>query len=41
MYDDWESITQSTVAALRARVGPDVDDARLNELEPIRRIHAD
>ena len=32
MYGDWEWITESTVAALRALVGPDVDDPRLNEL---------
>jgi transcriptional regulator with XRE-family HTH domain len=31
-YDDWERVAQSTVAALRALVGPDVDDPRLNEL---------
>jgi transcriptional regulator with XRE-family HTH domain len=32
MYDDWEAVTASTVAGLRALVGPDVDDPRLNEL---------
>ena len=32
MYRDWEGITQRAVAALRALVGPDVDDPRLNEL---------
>jgi transcriptional regulator with XRE-family HTH domain len=32
MYGDWERVTQSTVAGLRALVGPDVDDPRLNEL---------
>jgi hypothetical protein len=32
MYQDWEGITESAVAALRALVGPDVDDPRLNEL---------
>jgi transcriptional regulator with XRE-family HTH domain len=32
MYGDWEWITESTVAGLRALVGPDVDDPRLNEL---------
>ena len=32
MYGDWESVTQSTVAGLRALVGPDVDDPRLHEL---------
>jgi hypothetical protein len=32
MYDDWELITESAVAALRSLVGPDVDDPRLNEL---------
>jgi transcriptional regulator with XRE-family HTH domain len=32
MYGDWEHVTQSTVAGLRALVGPDVDDPRLNEL---------
>ena len=31
-YDDWERVTQSTVAALRALVGADVDDPRLIEL---------
>jgi hypothetical protein len=29
---DWEGITESAVAHLRAQVGPDVDDPRLNEL---------
>ena len=32
MYGDWEWVTESTVAGLRALVGPDVDDPRLNEL---------
>ncbi|MFZ0976281.1 MAG: helix-turn-helix transcriptional regulator [Solirubrobacteraceae bacterium] len=32
MYADWEYVTESTVAGLRALVGPDVDDPRLNEL---------
>src|ERR1700758_5183141 len=32
MYDNWEYVTESTVAGLRALVGPDVDDPRLNEL---------
>jgi hypothetical protein len=32
MYGDWDSVTESTVAGLRALVGPDVDDPRLNEL---------
>jgi transcriptional regulator with XRE-family HTH domain len=32
MYRDWERITESAVAGLRALVGPDVDDPRLNEL---------
>ena len=32
MYDDREEITQSAVAALRALVGAEVDDPRLNEL---------
>jgi transcriptional regulator with XRE-family HTH domain len=32
MYRDWELATENTVAALRALVGPDVDDPRLNEL---------
>jgi len=32
MYEDWERIAETTVAGLRALVGPDVDDARLNEL---------
>jgi transcriptional regulator with XRE-family HTH domain len=32
MYGDWEHVTKSTVASLRALVGPDVDDPRLNEL---------
>jgi transcriptional regulator with XRE-family HTH domain len=32
MYRDWEHVTETTVAALRALVGPDVDDPRLNEL---------
>jgi transcriptional regulator with XRE-family HTH domain len=29
---DWEYFTESTVAGLRALVGPDIDDPRLNEL---------
>jgi transcriptional regulator with XRE-family HTH domain len=32
MYEDWERVTEATVAGLRALVGPDVDDPRLNEL---------
>jgi transcriptional regulator with XRE-family HTH domain len=32
MYGDWEYVTESTVAGLRALVGPEVDDPRLNEL---------
>jgi transcriptional regulator with XRE-family HTH domain len=32
MYRDWEHVTQSTVAGLRALVGPDVDDPRVGEL---------
>src|SRR3954447_7895389 len=32
MYEDWEYVTESTVAGLRVLVGPDVDDPRLNEL---------
>jgi len=32
MYQDWEGVTESTVAGLPALVGPDVDDPRLNEL---------
>jgi hypothetical protein len=32
MYQDWESISERAVAHLRAHVGPDVDDPRLNEL---------
>jgi transcriptional regulator with XRE-family HTH domain len=32
MYGNWEQLTESTVAGLRALVGPDVDDPRLNEL---------
>lgn len=32
MYGDWERITESTVAGLRALVGPDVHDPRLTEL---------
>jgi transcriptional regulator with XRE-family HTH domain len=32
MYGNWEYVTESTIAGLRARVGPDVDDPRLNEL---------
>jgi transcriptional regulator with XRE-family HTH domain len=32
MYGDWERVTESTVAGLRALVGPDVDDPRLTEL---------
>ncbi|MGZ6668967.1 MAG: MmyB family transcriptional regulator, partial [Solirubrobacteraceae bacterium] len=32
LYQDWERVTATTVAGLRALVGPDVDDPRLNEL---------
>jgi transcriptional regulator with XRE-family HTH domain len=32
LYQDWEHLTETTVAGLRALVGPDVDDPRLNEL---------
>ncbi len=32
MHGNWEHVTESTVAGLRALVGPDVDDPRLNEL---------
>jgi transcriptional regulator with XRE-family HTH domain len=32
MYGDWQHVSESTVAGLRALVGPDVDDPRLNEL---------
>jgi hypothetical protein len=32
MYRDWAWVTESTVGELRALVGPDVDDPRLNEL---------
>jgi transcriptional regulator with XRE-family HTH domain len=32
MHEDWERIGETTVAGLRALVGPAVDDARLNEL---------
>lgn len=31
-HGDWERITESSVAALRALTGPDVDDPRLEEL---------
>jgi transcriptional regulator with XRE-family HTH domain len=32
MYRDWEQATENTVAGLRALVGPDLDDPRLDEL---------
>jgi hypothetical protein len=32
MYPDWETITERAVGQLRALVGSDVDDDRLNEL---------
>jgi transcriptional regulator with XRE-family HTH domain len=32
IYGNWEDVTMSTVASLRVRVGPDIDDPRLNEL---------
>jgi transcriptional regulator with XRE-family HTH domain len=32
MYGNWERVTETTVAALRATIGADVDDSRLNEL---------
>ena len=32
MYHDWDQVTENTVAGLRALVGPDVDDPRLDEL---------
>jgi transcriptional regulator with XRE-family HTH domain len=31
-HGDWERVTESTVASLRALTGPDVDDPRLEEL---------
>jgi transcriptional regulator with XRE-family HTH domain len=31
-FDNWDQTTQGIVAALRTRVGPDVDDPTLNEL---------
>ncbi|MDT7609029.1 MAG: hypothetical protein QOG96_3532 [Pseudonocardiales bacterium] len=32
MYGNWAQVTESTVASLRALVGPDIDDPKLNEL---------
>jgi hypothetical protein len=32
MYEGYDTVTEITVAALRAVVGPDLDDPRLNEL---------
>lgn len=32
MYEDWDWVTEVTVAGLRALVGPDVDDPRLHAL---------
>jgi transcriptional regulator with XRE-family HTH domain len=32
LHGDWEHITETAAAGLRALVGPDVDDPRLNEL---------
>jgi transcriptional regulator with XRE-family HTH domain len=32
MHGNWEQVTENTVASLRALVGPDIDDPRLNEL---------
>ena len=32
IYGNWEDVTMSTVASLRVRVGPDVDEPRLNDL---------
>ncbi len=32
MHPDWEETTESMVAGLRATIGPDTDDPRLNEL---------
>jgi transcriptional regulator with XRE-family HTH domain len=32
MHGNWAQVTESTVACLRALVGPDVDDPKLNEL---------
>jgi hypothetical protein len=38
LHADWEHVTEGTVAGLRALVGPDVDDPRLNELVGTTRI---
>jgi transcriptional regulator with XRE-family HTH domain len=32
IYPDWEEVARDTVAVLRGRVGPDVDDPRLTDL---------
>jgi transcriptional regulator with XRE-family HTH domain len=32
LYPEWEAVARETVAALRAAVGPDVDDPRLTDL---------
>jgi transcriptional regulator with XRE-family HTH domain len=32
VYPDWEEVARDTVAVLRSRVGPDLDDPRLTEL---------
>jgi transcriptional regulator with XRE-family HTH domain len=48
LHEDWDAAAKSTVAGLRALVGPDADDPRLNELvgelsvssEPFRQLWA-
>lgn len=41
MYGHWDLITKDAVAALRALVGPDVDDPRLNELVGELSVHSE
>lgn len=41
MYGHWDLITRDAVAALRALVGPDVDDPHLNELVGELSVHSE
>jgi len=41
MYGDWEGSTERSVAHLRALVGPDIDDPRLNELVGELSVHSE
>jgi transcriptional regulator with XRE-family HTH domain len=40
-FPDWDQTTEGIVAALRARIGPNVDDPELNELIGELSVHSD